>query len=684
MAGARATRWPPASRAACSEAARPAPSPTISQRPAATRAAGSAEGSQRTLIIHPSSRRLASSWPRRWKTKPVTPPTAAPDASTRTMSATQRSALRSVLGDRRAAPHGAAPVRALDAARDAERVDAGRHPRRARADGRGGHLEDPVEHRRVHVERARRAGRLGELHLADGDRSGRRRCLAARVRAPQLDDALERGAVLDARLALRAIEARRVDLRAASRLHAARSAFAAASRRRAHDAARVDGPRRVRRVPGSRRDLQAPAVALDARHHLHGHLRPRVERQELQELEGRELDLRPGERLRARREHHLDVAGAGEDRGALHAVIASQAARRTDGRLPDPRRPRESRGASAVRAAGDRRSPREAADEGAGSGSGSQWRSRCQGYFGSARRRADSGKSFAGSSDMALRGASRRAPRGASRRSGCSRRSEPRDDAAARRRLACAVSTAETSTGCGLILEEDGVAVLPERLGGGAELDAVAEVPGPVARSELGPLEHLSGDGRAHRDGRLARREGGEARLVVLDERLHHRAVAGDVGVDAPAEDAARLELREQLVDRARLAGQHARAAAVGDADADLVFEARNLLLRVLQRKLHQRHRPRPGQPLEQRAANHDRARRVLQRQRPGRVRRGRPRPCCGRRRRAARRPTSARAPPGPPGSRTAPAARRRSSRAATPTGTRAARRRPTSRSARG
>src|SRR6185312_12374540 len=92
-------------------------------------------------------------------------------------------------------------------------------------------------------------------------------------------------------------------------------------------------------------------------------------------------------------------------------------------------------------------------------------------------------------------------------------------------------------------LDEVGEAVGEELLDRVPEADRLAQIVGPVAGVELGPGEGAAADGRVERD--LGRPRGDRRHLgaQLAEERLDLRAVAGEIDLHAPAEDAARLEL---------------------------------------------------------------------------------------------------------------------------------------------
>ena len=153
--------------------------------------------------------------------------------------------------------------------------------------------------------------------------------------------------------------------------------------------------------------------------------------------------------------------------------------------------------------------------------------------------------------------------------------------------------------------EEHGLAQVPDPVAGG---------PGP-ARAAGSPVTVESSRTAAGTGA-----EALEAGLQLGHQRVHVRAVGGHVHLHPAGEHLASLELGEQLLDRVGVARHDRRARAVAHGHREPAAVAADRLPSLVERQLHDGHRPAAGDALHQLAAPADDARGVLQGQRAGHV----------------------------------------------------------------
>ncbi len=171
-------------------------------------------------------------------------------------------------------------------------------------------------------------------------------------------------------------------------------------------------------------------------------------------------------------------------------------------------------------------------------------------------------------------------------------------------------------------LDERGVPVPHEDLHRGREEHRLAEVARPVVGAEVRPFGDGAGDGRVDRRRGAPGREAGEGVEQRGAQRVHLRAVRGDVDLDPAAEDRARLQGLDDRVERRRVAREHRGARAVAHGDRDLILVAADGLLGLLPGELDHDHGAAAPRLQQERAPPADDARGVVQRERARDVRR--------------------------------------------------------------
>jgi hypothetical protein len=174
----------------------------------------------------------------------------------------------------------------------------------------------------------------------------------------------------------------------------------------------------------------------------------------------------------------------------------------------------------------------------------------------------------------------------------------------------------EPEHGVGAHLDEAPVAVGQQPLRRLVEPHAAAQVLEPVGAVELAALDPVARDRGVDRQRARPRGDTTHARGELVPDLLDRRAVRGVVDADPACEDGVTGELRDQLVDRARLAGDQAGVRPVDTGHPEPLTEARQPVLQREDRLLDRGHRALPGQAGERAAAQGDQPGGVVPRQR--------------------------------------------------------------------